>query len=203
MSNKQTPASSQAPQLEKLVAVDLDSGTTVYVTALSIYIRQTILENARKKFPDPDPTPYQKKVADAVEGFTVPATESKEYLLAMGQVLNERNRYMNERVVLYAVVEVPNKEDLIRRYASRIALMKEDGVLPDDPWQATLLGALVRTNSDINKIMAVANESEPLTEAEVTNSARLFRLAIPGTGPAGDRPAETASSPDRAVLPDA
>lgn len=188
--------------IENLVIVDLDSGATVWVSALSIYIRQAIVESAKRKFPDVAPEPFRKPVEDAVEGFTVPLMEIPEYRRAQVEVLSQRNQYTNQRAVLYSVVGAPDKDELIAHYAPRVRMMQEDGVLPDDPWQATVLGALVRTTSDINKIMAVANESEPLTEVEITDSVRLFRIALPGAISSRSDKGKTASGTPGTVVPD-
>lgn len=195
------PATNKLP-LENLVIIDLDSGVEVYVQTLSIFVRRAIIEQAKLRFPDPDPALYQQKVEDAVEGFTIPLAEIPEYRKAMLEVLTERNQYANERVILYSVVGAPDKEALIQHFAPRLALMREDAILPADDWQAIILGCLVRTSRDINSILSVVNEYEVLEEAAITDAARLFRRKLPG--PPNPRSDEGTQAPGSAgaVPPD-
>lgn len=158
--------------------VDLDCGETVYVDRLGLYYRQLMLEKAKESHPDPDPKQYEKPLKDAfVEGTMLPADANDDYLKAKAEARVRQNDLVNRMVIQCAVVDAEaGKAALLERYAGLLAQRRTFAQLPDEDWQALVIGVLVTTDSDRNSVLKAAVDQ--VTEDDVLRGLRAFQLPV-------------------------
>ncbi len=74
------------------------------------------------------------------------------------------------------------KETLIGRFAEQLAAYRSldlgDGAIPIDDWQATLNFCILHNGEDINNVIRASEDTLAVTQVEVTDKVRLFRLDV-------------------------
>lgn len=172
---------------EKVVEITLDSGIRVFVTPLSRYQRNGLIQAAEKLYPYPDKKQYEYVLSDdvAIPGMTLPADDkdNPRYPEYMGLV-TEANIQRQDHIIagmLNMCLRYPDFKDkhaLIEYFAPYLDEQRDWLALPDDAWDATLRFAIVRSPSDESQILSIAKDEMPVTEAETTENLRVFRPVL-------------------------
>ena len=159
--------------------IALSSGVTAIVQPLSPYTRQLFTEAAREKFPDVDPTPYQKQVETSPVPLLTPAEDNEEYVKLRMNVAVKRLSFIYDSIIDSGVVigTPQGKENTLAQYAPQLAeLRKRLPGIPEDDWLATVKHFLICTKDDVRHIAEAANDK--LTSEEVTQAVKSFRDQI-------------------------
>jgi hypothetical protein len=170
-------------QPQKVTELTLDSGIRVFVTPLSRYQRNALIEAAEKLHPFPDKKQYEEALPDdvAIPGMTLPAEENPEYQAKVTEANRLRNEYVSTGM-MNLCVQYPDFADrlaLIEHFAPYLDEQRDWLALPDDEWLATLRFAIIRSPSDEAQILSVARDEIPVTEKEVNDNVRIFRPVLP------------------------
>lgn len=182
---------------QKVVEFTLDSGEVVWVRPLSFQLRQALFEKAEKRFPYPDPVPFEKKVdpeRTAIPGaeMTIPADQNPEYQTLKRKVDIERMGWITDQIILLSCEFPAGKDTLIARYAERLNALGEVIDLSGDAWADTFNYCLIGSSADRQNIINAAESNLQLTEAEVRDALRIFRPVLrrnADPGGAGQAPA--------------
>ena len=171
---------------KKRVELVLGSGVIVWVTPLSRYAFQAIIDKGRELYPLPDETEFDEKHPEGVPGAVIPGKENPEYIKQLGRATGQQNEHIMKSILKLAI-EFPIYEDvqptgefythdeLIDRFAYRRKELASIMTLPDDTWQATFEFCILGGTEDETQIVNIANDELPLTPAEVERDIRLFR----------------------------
>lgn len=178
----------------KLFEVPLANGETVLVRPLSPFLRLAFLDQARAKYPDPDPDPYRKPLENAFDdGLKEAAEDNPAYREALLLAQRRQLALVGELVVRAGVVVAVKGEiqtDTLARYAAPLAAARAlypDA--PEDDWLAVVMLCLISTHSDVALIRDSCNElltAEDIARAaasfrhDVQRPVRLERAATPG-----------------------
>lgn len=183
MKNNHNGSNGSVKIVPKVTEILLDSGIRVHVAPLSRYQRNALQERAEQIYPMPDKTLYEEELSEdvAIPGTKIPAEENPEYQNEVGLVLRARSEFISTHMMNLCLTypDFPGgKEELIAYFATDIAAQREIMNLPDDPWEATLRFAIIRSVADERDTGDIIRESFPITESEVSEAIRVFRPAI-------------------------
>jgi hypothetical protein len=152
-----------------VIAIEIDEGRTVLVTPLSPFVLRAISQRANEKFPDPDPTPYEKPRPGAlVPGTVIPADEDAEYVSLKKEVQMQRNLYIQAGILSMTEIEGVSREELVATYKDVLAQVRQYGNFPEDDY-----------------VM-------PLTQEEIRDGMRIFRPDLQRNGAGGNHRAQSA-----------
>jgi hypothetical protein len=174
-------------QQEKVVEITLDSGIRVFVTPLSRYQRNGLIQAAEKLYPLPDKKQYEFTLSEdvAIPGMTLPADDKDnpryaEYMALVTEASIQRQDYIIAGMLNMCLryPDFTGKEALIEHFAPYLDEQRDWLALPEDSWDATLRFAIVRSQSDEAQILSIAKDEMPVTEAETTENLRVFRPVL-------------------------
>lgn len=163
----------------KIVEIETDSGVILHVTPLLPTTWGLAREKARLAYPDPDPKPFEVPLPNAaIAGDMIPATENAEYLDLLNQTEKDRQRFI-ERFVLQNAVAIPEGMARVKeRFATRLkAIQGLDPELDIDNW-FVVFDHVICNNFEKSAVILAAENRMPLTEAEIAEGFRFFRLEI-------------------------
>lgn len=171
---KQTQFSGQ-----KVTELELDSGETVYVKPLSVFILLALQDKAAQQFPYPDPKAYEKAIDDSKTlepGQVVPAEHNPDYVALKAQIDAKRQGWVNRQVV-FVCVEVEDRQAMIEKYADELKQLGTIIDLPDDPWQATLY-RVINSSVDYTRVTQFAINNLQVQEVDIRNGWRIFQPTV-------------------------
>lgn len=165
----------------KLYDIPLANGETVQVRPLSPFMRAALLEAARQQHPDPDPEPYRRPLANALDPSLKEAPEENpEYLKALETAQRRQLFAVGEKTIragVVAGVKGETQTDTLARYAAQLeaarALVAD---LPADDWLACVMACLITSHGDIALIRDACNEL--LTQEDIERAAGFFRANV-------------------------
>lgn len=162
--------------------VSLDNGEVIYVSPLSPYLLQSIIQKSKELHPDPDPAQYRVLVKGLPEGIETyePLEMNPEYVLAAEAAKKKQVDYTQRAVAEIAVLQVAGetREETIARYTPELASITRFIVKPSDRWGAAVLYGLITTRLDVLKIFMASNQMP--TVAGVNKAIKFFRLSNRG-----------------------
>lgn len=180
--------------LETVYRVPLDSGEVAIVRPLSPLAYQLLLQEAEKRYPDPDKKEYEKPLDNAYDpSLTVPAEENPEYKAARNRALQKQLDWVYVNMVRMGIVidSEAGQEATIERFKPQLRLIAQCVPIGDDPWLATVLYGMITTRKDIARIGNAARTA--LSQEDVRAAVTTFRREIQWRRPAGDYRDEGAS----------
>lgn len=189
----------------KVIKYLLDSGYEATIQPLSLYTHEALQNRAKTLFPDPDKADYRLPFPDGVEpaiaGEMRPAEENPEYQSVVRVIEAQRSNWIVDQVLLLTVSFDEDRTKLIQRHKDELEDLRAVGLeLPEDAWEATLKHALIRGADEPATLYRVARGTAALTEEDVENGIRLFRVDVSGQAARPvDKPRRAA--PDRAENP--
>lgn len=161
-----------------VIAIEIEWGRTVYVTPLSAFAARAISQRALEKFPDPDPTPFEKPLPDAViEGEVLPATNDPEYVALVTDTRNKRNLYIHAAILAMTQIEGVSRDELIGAYKEQLTVLRTFGELPEDDYVAALRTFVLKP-ADYAAIVLAATNKMPLSQGEILDGLRIFRPVL-------------------------
>lgn len=161
--------------MEKVVRLDLDSGVTIEVRPLSPFVLAGIRKRATELHPIPD-APQKPVPNSVIEGDTYADTDDKTWRAAALRAQEAQGNYVGQQVIMLSVT-VPDQSAIMAQFEPRLKQIAEFVDLPDDEWQATLLYGVITSEKEVGLITRVATDRAPLTEEEVAEGVRYFRVA--------------------------
>lgn len=168
--------------MQKVTELVLDSGIRVYVTPLSRYQRNALVEASERLYPYPDKAKYEEALSEdiAIPGSVIPAEENDDYKALVREVNRQRSEYVSTAMLnlCLSFPDFKNRQALIEHFAEYLNEQREWLALPEDEWDATLRFGIVRSPSDEAQILSVAKDELPVTEAETTENLRVFRPVL-------------------------
>jgi hypothetical protein len=164
---------------------ELKNGIVLTVTPVTGFARAGLQMQADRLIPEPDRTPYEVEVPDAlIEGTKSKAEQHPEWIAQMDRVRQQREQ-MYIGLLLNVTVTHPEKDELLALYADIVTAIREGyiGTLAESAfvsdWVVLILMKLAE-NSEVQALMKIAQGSTPLTQGEFINGLRFFRsVAIP------------------------
>lgn len=168
-----------------IVDVTLKIGVTVQVTPLSPLLQRRIVNQSSELFPLPDPKLYETPIEDAlVPGSTAPASQNPDYRAALAQVHVNRLWRTFERILALCVTH-PQADAIAASYAPQVEKARKSGELleetDDSPFTVVLRNFLV-TEDDQIPLMKAAQLAGEITEGEVAEGRKFFRLDVRDNG---------------------
>lgn len=158
------------------------SGVVALVTPLSPVTRQVIIDQAADVHPDFDKEPFLVEVPNsAVPDQKFLDDNDPEYKRLMTKLLNRRNSYITRMHIEVAVEFKESEDELLARYKKQLARLKKLHQ-SDDDWQIVLHQIILARDSERDQILQIAMDRAPLTEGEVQDGLRIFRLNVPRNG---------------------
>lgn len=161
----------------KVIEIELDSGVMCHVTPLNLWAYQALQDAAKDKYPDPDKKPYEEPLENAATpGIVIPAEDNPDYMEALAAVHGQRVAFMLDWLTRRHIV-FPEGETAIReRFADAVKDLQDiSSDLDVTDWPA-FLKYFVISPAEFSAIMAILQDQFPVTEAEVRDGYRLFRL---------------------------
>lgn len=162
----------------KLFEVPLANGETVLVRPLSPFLRLAFLDQARQKYPDPDPEPYRRPLDNAFDdSLKEAADDNPAYRAALLSAQRRQLAVVGEMAIRAGVVVAVRGEtpaETLARYAPTLAAAR--ALYPDAPaddWLAVVMLCLISTHSDVALIRDSCNEL--LTAEDIARAAASFR----------------------------
>lgn len=168
--------------LAKLVRYVPESGVPLLVEPLSPYTSIAISNKAWETYPNPPEEEYRLPFPEsAIPNDTKPAKDNPEYVRLVNAATIKRSNFIGEKTLLLAVrPDGATVSELIERFAARRKLLSQVIDLPDDPWLATLIHCICTGVHDADNIHQIATGKAALTEEEIADGIRFFRLDVPG-----------------------
>lgn len=168
------------PIIDTEIEVTHENGTKLYFVPLSAWHQLAIFAAVEEALPYPDPLPFELPLPNAaVEGDRMPATENPDYQQQCQEIELLRRRERVRRLVYAALHRTdPDREILINRYHDLVARLRAVGINESDDWKLTVEAVFFTDPSFLNQIIAVCQGEAELTEGEVLDHVRLFRLSI-------------------------
>lgn len=177
-------ATDQDAQPTGQVLVDTYTGVTLVVTPLTLTARQLILQAVQQQWPMPDKTLYER-VSDmpelgSDEPAKIPAESNPGYIAAVEIIESARAKALQE-AVLNVAVSHPSQDELIRHHLPTLRKLRD---LSDDVYEAdwpALIQMVLASEVELMQVFAAVNRRLALTEAEIINGMRYFRLSVSET----------------------
>lgn len=168
------------------VLLPLKNGVIVSVEQLTPVILRKINDVASERWPLPDEKDYEA-VVDEVGGrpllpgttSTIEAKKNPDYVRDYVACAQARAAYLLD-VILRLSVSAQNQDQIVEHHRTRLDIARSEGLLDehegDTEWMLVLRHFLA-TEDDFNNITACAQRKLPLTEGEIAESRKYFRLA--------------------------
>lgn len=158
------------------------AGVVAYVTPLSPVTRQVILDQAKVVHPDFDTEPFMVEVPNsAVPDQKFLDDQNPEYRRLMFDLMAQRNTYITRLHIEMAVEFRESEDELVARYKPQLTKLKML-YQTDTDWQIVLHQIILNRQSERQLVLDIATDKAPLTEGEVQDGLRIFRLQLPGYG---------------------
>lgn len=160
------------------------SGVTVHITPATTRLIQTILEDAKDLYPNPDKALFMKPIVQEVGGLPLAIEDETEffdgkdpeYIRQLTDAKDKQNWYLLQKLIEINCKWLPDENSLIKRFAEDLARMRKAGVeLPADEWEATLWFVIVG-KQDNDKLFNILTDRLPVQLEDVENELRRFRL---------------------------
>lgn len=176
MSNNETSG------LAKRVEYISGSGVPLLVEMLSPYTSILISQKAWGLYPNPPEEAYRLPFPEsAIENDYKPASDNPEWQKLAAEAATKRSNYIVQQHILLSVEpKSTSREALVEQYASRLEQLERVIDLPENRWDAVLLHCICTDRLDPDNIWQIATGRAQLTEAEIHESFRLFRVVVPG-----------------------
>jgi len=164
------------------IEIEHESGVKLYFTRLAPWIRLAIFAAVEQELSYPDAKLYAQPLPNAaIEGDMTTGEESPEYRVACREIDLLRNRENIRRIIYAALVRTdPPQTEIIAHYGAQVEKLRGFGYGESDDWKATVEAAFLTTSAFINQVTSVLIGEAELTEAEVLDYVRLFRLPLEG-----------------------
>lgn len=168
---------------QKVVEFILDSGEIVWVKPLSWQLRRALFEKAEKRFPYPDPAPYEKAVdpertAVPDAAMVIPADQHPEYQQLKREVDLQRQTWVTQQMILLSCEFPAGKAALLEKYKPRLEELGQVIDLSGDDWTDIFDYCLIGSSADRQNIVNAVESSLQLTEGEVRDALRIFRPVV-------------------------
>ncbi len=199
--NNVTPSANEA--LPTVVEYVTRSGVLIYITPLSLFTVQAVINKSEALYPYPPEKDY-RLLEMYVDGFLTraedvsasgffPATENPEYVILCKAVDQERLEWQNDAFIELscAYPQYANRLDMIAHFRPRLEELRPYVDMHEDEWRnvlefAVFTGSLVMQDENKQRVRtperhtviqyARQNASLALTTSEVVGSLRVFRV---------------------------
>lgn len=171
------------------------SGVEVHITPINMATLRAINLKGENLFPFPDPTPYRLPIPDTEPVLYDNADANPEWVKISDEIKAKRQEWVNDAILKYAVKFplFPTRESLIAHFASDLMALRKIAVLPEDDFDAVLYHLVLSGNrarrdndnnlhtlrSDYGIIINACIQTMPLTQEEILEGVRFFRVDIP------------------------
>lgn len=180
---------------ELVTLVELDSGVSLYVGMVGFDLFQAIQKKGNELYPDIDPKPYEVPADNVQFLVPIPGTKHEDYIALQEKQAGKRQEWLSQQVIKIASLhELNDRAGLVKKYAERVATLRQFVDLPDDAWEATLFGCVIASDDDHRLIWQAALKRLPITGDEIQNSFRIVRLVIQQAAIVGHNRKKTAQS---------
>lgn len=163
----------------------LQSGVEVTITPLTPMGQAHFLKQALELCPDPDPTPYEKPLPDAlVEGDKIAATNDPEYVRLL-KAAQARRSFVHQNLLLDAMADIEDRETVLHRHCKvientrgavvNIGSKAEPLYAEIEPDFVRLLYVSLALPSEIAEIVKLIVRLTPLEPGEVIEGLKFFR----------------------------
>jgi len=174
-----TKAGEFPPFAIQATEIILKNGLKVWCYPIPQRDRRKLVLQWMEQNPLPDRKEYERLVPEdeaTIPGQTLSAESNpdwKEMLLSRQSALNDY--LVHSFLVGYTEFPEDNEAELIARYARLLARKRKVLKLPDDPWEATLRGAIVDNVEDEAKLIRAIEQQTEVTYEEVVEHVAIFR----------------------------
>lgn len=200
-SNGTTDSKSDGVGLPTVIEYETQSGVLIYVTPLSLFTIQAIVNKSEVEYPYPSEVDYREPSELFASGF-LPASENPEYQALCKAVDEQRLTWQNDAFIELACAypQFENHLAMMVHFRPRLEELRPYVQLDADEWKNVLEhcvftgtldvldenGKRVRTTERFRVIqLARQNANVALTMSEVVGGLRVFRLSVPGNDTRG------------------
>ena len=182
--------------LPSVIEVITQSGVQIFITPLSLFTIQALINKSETEFPYPDDKPY-REASDLIASGFIPASENPEYQALCKAVDGQRAQWQHDAIIELACKypQWQSRTEMMAHFRPRLEELRPYIEMHDAEWQNVLehcvfTGTLdmrgddgvVRTTERHRVIqLARQNASIALTMPEVIGALRVFRVQISGT----------------------
>lgn len=159
---------------------ELHSGITLTITPITAFARAGLLSQAARLVPEPDRTPYEQPVPDALEPGTLSKAEQSPEWVAKREAVEEVRWQKYVGLLLDATIKHPDREGLVEQFADTLSTLRE--VFKGQPAEAAfvndwvfLLLTVLANSEEVAALQKIATGATPLTDAEIRNGLAYFR----------------------------
>jgi hypothetical protein len=182
--------------LPAVVEYETQSGVLIYVTPLSLFTVQAVVNRSELEYPYPDEKPYRVESELFASGF-IPASENEEYQALCQNVDQQRAEWQNDAFIELAC-EYPkhfSREAMIAHFRPHLEKLRQFIDMGKDDWQNVLNYCVFTGTVDVidmnnkrhrtserHRVIQIArqNSNLQLSMSEVVEGLRVFRLVIHG-----------------------
>lgn len=177
---KAPPDGLESPILIDRAIFPLHKGLKLIISPVNGYAQRMLLRRAEELYPDPDRTPYEVVMEDAlVPGTKLKAEDSLEWRELKFKALKKRQScYIG--LLLDTCITVDDREAVCAPYAREIEFIREAGMDTDEAAGfvsdfVLLLLTKFTMDGEIGALIRVCQGATPLDEAEIIDGLRYFR----------------------------
>lgn len=159
---------------------ELHSGVVLTVTPLTGFAVRALHARAAELHPEPERTPFEVEIKDAlIKGTKMRAEDSPEWLALMNVVLKRRQQ-AQIGLLLDATLAVDNRAELIAPYLPTATAIRD--ALENTPAGAAMVSDFITVlignlaeEFEVSALVRLAQGATPLTDAEIIDGWRYFR----------------------------
>lgn len=205
--NDKSPVNEALPTAIEYVT---QSGVQIYITPLSLFVIQSIINKSEATYPYPPEKDYRLlemeidgemvQAVDRIASGFFPATENPEYRELCKQVDIERVQWQNDAFIELACTYPQFENDLamIVHFRPQLERMRPYVILHDDEWRNILEFCVFTGVIDLvdenrkrfrtperHRVIQIARQNSDLalSMSEVVDGLRVFRYDLPGRNP--------------------
>ena len=182
--------------LPSVIEVITQSGVQIFITPLSLFTIQALINKSETEFPYPDDKPY-REASDLIASGFIPASENPEYQALCKAVDGQRAQWQHDAIIELACKypQWQSRTEMMAHFRPRLEELRTYVEMHEDEWRNVLehcvfTGTLdvrgdegvVRTTERHRVIqLARQNMNIALLMPEVISGMRVFRVSVSGT----------------------
>lgn len=168
---------------KSIIRVELSTGVVLNVTPVSNTMVAMLREQAKEVHPDPDGRPFLKEIPKAFGGETWIVDTSDRVYIAYKNIALQKQVDWAEQKLLTVACDCEAKSSVIAMYwreikaiyALRGADVPQD---KDELWNVALTHFVVANPDDREVVSKAIRWRLPVTEEEITEQVKYFRLEV-------------------------
>lgn len=172
---------SSPKSIENKVLYKLTSGATLIISPPTLALRNALLLESVRLYPDPDEKEYERPTQTPLIGggfATTSGRDSDEFKHVRAMTDLHRSRHL-EAVLLKACVDTESdRAELVESYRRELSELRlYTDTVPDDDWEAVLKCFLAEAD-EMNAVRKILSRNLPLSEEDTADGRKFFRVVL-------------------------